>query len=136
VLGRDSEAVKLKAPEGRHTVMLKGIAIGYSDLEEADVSLGRARGRFRPGVGYELVQPVFKLFSDAVPAPGADVADQEKLNRYHKSRDALGLSLEDDQGRVIRTSAIHIADYSHLNLGTIEIEALISDSNYWTTRGR
>ena len=126
--------MKLLAPEGRHTVMLKGIAIGYSDLEDADPALGRARGRFRPGVGYELVQPVFKLFSDAIPAPGADVTDAEKLARYHKSRDALGLSLEDDQGRQIRTSAIHIADYSHLNLGTIEIEALISDTEYWRRR--
>ena len=134
MLGRDPEEMKLKAPEGRHTVMLKGVAIGYSDLEDADASLGRARGRFRPGVGYELVQPVFKLFSDAVPAPGADVADQEKLARYHKSRDALGLSLEDAQGRQIRTTAIHIADYSHLNLGSIEVEALISDADFWKRR--
>ena len=135
MLGGDSEgALKLKAPEGRHTVMLKGIAVGYTDLEDVDPSLGRARGRFRPGVGYDLVQPVFRLFSDAVPAPGAAVADAEKLARYHKSRDALGLSLEDDQGRPIRTSAIHIADYSHLNLGTIEIEALISDQEYWGRR--
>ena len=126
--------MKLKAPEGRHTVMLKGIAVGYSDLEDADPSLGRARGQFRPGVGYELVQPVFKLFTDAVPQPGAQVADQDKLSRYHKSRDALGLSLEDDQGREIRTSAIHIADYSHLNRGTMEVEAMISDAEYWERR--
>jgi hypothetical protein len=127
--------MKLTAPGGRHTVMLKGIAIGYSDLEDADPTLGRARGRFRPGVGYELVQPVFKLFSDAVPAPGADVADPEKLARYHKSRDALGLSLEDDKGREIRTTAIHIVDYAHLNRGTIEVEALIPDEKYWRARG-
>jgi hypothetical protein len=127
---------KLKIPEGRHTVMLKGIAIGYSDLEEIDTSLGRARGAFRPGVGYELVQPVFKLFSDAVPTPGGEVADGDKLARYHKSRDALGLSLEDDAGRTVRTTSIHIADYAHLNRGTIEVEALISDPAYWNTRGQ
>lgn len=126
----------LKAPEGRHTVMLKGIAIGYSDLEEIDPSLGRARGAFRPGVGYELVQPVFKLYTDAVPTPGGAVSDKEKLARYHKSRDALGLSLEDDAGREVRTTTIHIADYMHLNRGTIEVEALISDAGYWKTRGQ
>ena len=126
---------KLRNPEGRHTVMLKGIAIGYSDLEDVDQALGRARGQFRPGVGYELVQPVFKLFTDAVPAPGGDVSDTEKLARYHKSRDALGLSLEDDRGRTVKTTAIHIADYSHLNSGTIEVEALIADQSYWKRRG-
>jgi hypothetical protein len=116
--------------------MLKGIAIGYSDLEEIDPSLGRARGEFRPGVGYELVQPVFQLFTDAVPEPGGDVADDDKLARYHKSRDALGLSLHDDAGRTVKTTTIHIADYSHLNRGSIEVEALISDSKYWKERAQ
>ena len=124
----------IRSPEGRHTVMLKGIAIGYSDLEDADPALGRARGKFRPGVGYDLVQPVFQLFTDAVPEPGAAVADQNKLARYHKSRDALGLSLQDDAGRTVRTSAIHIADYLHTRAGTIEVEVLISDPDYWQGR--
>lgn len=128
--------MKLKNPEGRHTVMLKGIAIGYSDLEDLDPSLGRARGQFRPGVGYELVQPVFKLFTDAVPTPGGAVADTEKLVRYHKSRDALELSLEDDAGRTVKTTALHIADYTHLDSGTIELEALISDQSYWKKRAQ
>ena len=129
------DSLKLKNPEGRHTVMLKGIAIGYSDLEEVDPVLGSARGQFRPGVGYELVQPVFKLFTEAVPARGGEVTDQEKLSRYHKSRDALGLTLEDDKGRTVKTSTIHIADYTHLNGGTMEIEALIADQDYWKRRG-
>jgi len=125
----------LPNPVGRHTVLLHGIAVGYSDLEDIDPALGRARGRFRPGVGYDLVQPVFRLFSEAVPAPGAEVADAEKLDRYHRSRDALGLSLEDDAGRRVRTTAIHISDYSDRKGGTIEIEVLISDRAYWKSRG-
>lgn len=119
---------------GRHTLKLKGIAVGYSDLEEIDPSLGRARGRFRPGVGYDLVQPVFQLFAEAIPTPGGKVADAEKLHRYYRSRDALGLSLEDDAGRAIRTSSIHIADYSALAGGRIELEVLISDRDYWKNR--
>jgi hypothetical protein len=118
----------------RHVVKLHGIAIGYSDLEEVDPSLGRARGQFRPGAGYDLVQPVFRLFAEAVPSPGADVKDAEKLDRYHRSRDALGLSLEDDSGRSIQTSAIHISDYSERRGGSIEIEVLISDPDYWRQR--
>jgi hypothetical protein len=118
----------------RHTVRLHGIAVGYSDLEVVEPALGRARGRFRPGVGYDLVQPVFRLFTEAVPVPGADVTDEEKLDRYHRSRDALGLSLEDDAGRSIRTSASHISDYSERRGGSIELEVLISDPAYWKLR--
>lgn len=115
--------------------MLKDITIGYSDLEDVDPALGRARGRFRPGVGYDLVQPVFRLFTEAVPSPGAEVVDAEKLERYYRSRDALGLSLRDDTGRAIATSAIHISDYSKWwRGGTIELEVLISDAEYWRLR--
>jgi len=125
---------KLKNPEGRHTVMLKGIAIGYSEQVCYNASLGRARGQRTLFVTERAVQPVFKLYTDAVPTPGGEVSDEQKLGRYHKSRDALQLSLEDDAGQTVRTTAIHIADYTHLNRGTIEVEALISDSSYWKKR--
>ena len=122
------------SPAGRHTVKLHGIAVGYSDLETVDPTLGRARGRFRPGVGYDLVQPVFRLFAEAVPDAGGPVSDDEKLERYHKSRDALSLELEDDAGRPVATSSIHISDYSHRPSGTMELEVLISDRAYWHRR--
>jgi hypothetical protein len=118
----------------RFTVRLKNIVVGWSDLEVAEPALGRARGTFRPGIGYELVQPVFLLYSEAVPLPGGDAKDAEKLERYHRSRDALGLSLEDDAGRSIRTSAIHILDYPEQNGASLEVEVLISDRNYWSRR--
>lgn len=122
------------SPAGRHTVKLHGIVVGYSDLEDVDPVLGVARGRFRPGVGYDLVQPVFRLFSEAVPDAGGPVTDEEKLARYHKSRDALALTLEDDAGRVVPTSGIHIADYSHMPKGTLDVEILIGDRGYWSRR--
>ena len=122
------------SPAGRHTVKLHGIAVGYSDLETIDPVLGVARGRFRPGVGYDLVQPIFRLFTEAIPDAGGPVADDEKLARYHKSRDALALTLEDDAGRSVSASAIHISDYSHQPEGTIELEVLISDRVYWNLR--
>ena len=117
----------------RHTVKLRDVVVGWSDLEDADAAQGRARGRFRPGVGYDLVQPVFQLYAEAVPARGAAVRDEAKLERYRKSRDALGLSLEDDEGRVVRTSAIHIEDYGAAR-GGLEVEVLISDPAYWARR--
>ena len=126
--------VKLQAPPGRHTVFLKNVAVGYSDLENVEPALGRARGQFRPGVGYDLVQPVFRLYAEAVPVRGGEVADKAKLERYQKSRDALGLTLEDDTGRVIKTSAIHVSDYSDQRGGALELEVLISDREYWRRR--
>jgi hypothetical protein len=126
--------VKLQAPTGRHTVFLKNVAVGYSDLETIEPALGRARGAFRPGVGYDLVQPIFRLYSEAVPVRGGDVEDKAKLERYTRSRDALGLTLEDDSGRVVKTSAIHVSDYSDQRGGSLELEVLISDREYWRRR--
>jgi hypothetical protein len=116
----------------RHTVKLHGVVVGHSDLEERDASLGRAWGRFRPGLGYELVQPVFSLFTEAVPLPGGEPMDEDKLARYHAARDKLGLELEDAKGRRIATSAIHIADYTKRHGdGAIQLEVLVRDAEFW-----
>ncbi len=118
----------------RHTVRLHGVIVGHSDLENAEPELGRARGLFRPGLGYELVQPVFRLFAHAVPRDGS-AKDAALLERYYKSRDALALGLEDAAGRAIKTSAIHIADYSIEEGETaIQLDVLISDEQYWQRR--
>ena len=126
--------IRLRAPVGRHTVLLNDVVVGYSDLEEVDPALGRARGMFRPGVGYDLVQPIFRLYAEAIPTPGGDVVDQQKLDRYHRSREKLGLRLQDDGGREIRTTAIHIIDHSDRPEGKIEVEVLIADKGYWRRR--
>ncbi len=118
----------------KHTVKLHGVIVGHSELESADESLGRAWGAFRPGFGYDLVQPVFRLFSEAVPMPGGEPRDQEKLARYHAARDRLGLSLVDALGKEIETTTIHIADYLE-GQGKLELEVLISDESYWLARG-
>jgi len=118
----------------RHTVRLKGVIVGHSELEQVDPDDGRAWGAFRPGLGYELVQPVFRLFSQAVP-PGASDKDREMLERYYKARDALGLELQDATGAKIRASAIHIADYTvERGSDALELDVLISDERYWARR--
>lgn len=120
----------------RHTVRLHGVIVGHSELEHADSSAGRAWGAFRPGLGYELVQPVFRLFAHAVPDDGSP-KDDAMLARYYKARDALGLVLEDANGRAIPASAIHIADYTvEEGASAIELDVLISDEGYWRDRGK
>jgi hypothetical protein len=121
----------------RHTLKLHGVVVGWSDLEEVEPGLGRARGRFRPAIGYELVQPIFRLYAEAVPR-SAETRDEAKLARYYKSRDALQLELVDDTtGRRISTSAIHIADYRNGGSGgdDCELDVLIADIEYWERRG-
>ena len=119
----------------RHTVKLHGVVVGWSDLERIEPDVGRARGRFRPGIGYDLVQPVFRLFAEAVPKSNSTERDEVKLARYYKSRDALQLELVDANGRVIPTSAIHIADYtSNTTGGDCELDVLIADADYWQRR--
>jgi hypothetical protein len=116
----------------RHAVKLHGVIVGYSELEGRDASVRRAWGRFRPGLGYELVQPIFRLFSEAVPIPGGEPRDEDKLARYHAARDRLGLELVDASGLRIATSAIHIADYTaEKGKDALELEVLISDDRYW-----
>ena len=118
----------------RHTLKLHGVVVGWSDLEHIDPELGRARGRFRPGIGYELVQPVFRLFAEAVPRTASSERDEAKLARYYRSRDALKLELVDGAGHLIPTSAIHIADYTADESGDCELDVLITDASYWERR--
>lgn len=119
----------------RHVVRLAGVVIGYSDLEHGWPGERRAQGVFRPGIGYELVEPVFRLYTEAVPTDGGDVHDEVKLERYHTSRDALGLTLEEPDGTVVKTSAIHVADYTHTGREDARrLDVLISDDGYWERR--
>jgi hypothetical protein len=118
----------------KHTVRLHGVIVGHSELENADQGLGRAWGQFRPGLGYELVQPVFRIFAQAAPRDGSS-RDEAGLERYYKARDAMGLELVDASGHQIRTSAIHIADYTvEEGTGALELDVLISDDLYWARR--
>jgi hypothetical protein len=86
-------------------------------------------------VGYELVQPVFRLFSQAVSRDGA-THDGELLERYYKARDQLHLELIDGDGNEIETTAIHIIDYSTGDGRPegVELDVLISDDAYWMRR--
>jgi hypothetical protein len=117
-----------------HTVRLHGVIVGHSDLENAEPQLGRAWGVFRPAEGYELVQSVFRLFAQAVP-PDGSARNAAGLERYYRARDALNLELQDGSGWTLRTSAIHIVDYTVESGGTpLQLDVLIKDAAYWESR--
>ena len=114
----------------RHTVRLHGVIVGHSELEHSEPDIGRAWGQFRPGLGYEVVQPVFRLFAQAVPRDGTQ--DKVLLERFYSARDALELELIAADGTAIKTSAIHIEDYTIEEGPTaIALDVLVSDESYW-----
>ncbi|HEY4216501.1 MAG TPA: hypothetical protein VGM67_05155 [Gemmatimonadaceae bacterium] len=118
----------------RHTLRLHGVVIGYSELEDIEPGVGRASGAFRPGLGYELVQPVFRIFALAVPRDGSP-KDPDALERYYSARDALALELVDGNGEPVTTSSVHIADYTiEEGSAAIAIDVLIKDERYWQRR--
>lgn len=80
---------------------MSGVIVGRSELESRDASLGLARGAFRPGLGYELTEPIFALLDGARD-------DAEALARYRKSRDALRLTLTDSSGATVSMRNLHI----------------------------
>jgi hypothetical protein len=79
------------------TLKLHGVVIGRSELDHRDDTTGVAWGEFRPGPGYDLVEPVFALRA-------AD-GDEE---RYRKARNALALELFDDRGALVPASRLEI----------------------------
>jgi hypothetical protein len=118
----------------RHTLRLHGVIVGYSELERIEPGVGRASGAFRPGVGYELVQPVFRIFAQAAPRDGTP-QDPKALERYYRARDILALELTEPDGRRVHTTSVHIADYSvEDGPEAMEIDVLIKDDDYWARR--
>jgi len=84
-----------------YTVRMHGVTVGHSDLERRDPSANAASGVFRPGLGYDLVEPIFQLDGD----------------RGRQAIEKLALELVDADGHVVLTSRIDIRV-----LRTLELE--------------
>ena len=116
----------------RFAVKMRNVTIGWSELEERDASMGAASGTFRPGPGYELVQPVFRLFAEAQGDGQAESADNAKLTRYYAARDRLGLSLHTLDGALIPTEFIHIVDFTdEQGPDALELQVEVASSRGW-----
>ncbi|MDQ6828660.1 MAG: hypothetical protein M3081_07320 [Gemmatimonadota bacterium] len=110
-----------------YTVRMHGVSIGFSSLSEADAASRVARGDFRAGLGFELVQPIFRLYAEAMPRGASEPNDRAKLQRFQRARQALALELVSPAGRVLETESILILDYDDGR----ELEASISDPKFW-----
>jgi len=108
------------------TLSMSGVIVGRSELETRDPIKRVARGVFRPGLGYELAEPIFNLS----PGPGGDADTQA---RYRKAKDALQLQLADSLGKPISVRDLHIRRESSASPAKSEliIEIETDDPAVW-----
>ena len=109
-----------------YTLTMSGVIVGRSELETRDAEAGVARGAFRPGLGYELAQPVFALYQGLG-------SDAEGLARYRKARDALRLNLTDSAGTSVSVRDLHIrpsTDGESSESGLV-LEIVTDDARIW-----
>jgi hypothetical protein len=83
-----------------YTVRMHGITVGHSDLEQRDPVAKTATGVFRPGLGYELVEPIFQLDGE----------------RGRLAVEKLALELVDANGHTVPTSRMQIQQRRKLEL--------------------
>ena len=102
---------------------MSGVIVGRSELENRDASRHLATGVFRPGLGYDLVQPIFELLDAAGE-------NEQAMSRYRKSRDALRLQLTDSTGSVLAVRELHIRRNASSGAPVLEVET--DDPGFWT----
>ncbi|MEO6445883.1 MAG: hypothetical protein ABIZ91_03985 [Gemmatimonadaceae bacterium] len=83
-------------------VKLRDVLVGRSDLRHRTPDSADARGVFRPGLGWELVEPVF----DMRTSDGTSGAEGNL--RYRSALETLSLALHAPGGAVVGTSRIEI----------------------------
>lgn len=100
------------------TLKMSTVIVGRSELEHRDAARRVAHGAFRPGLGFDLVQPIFDLYDG-----GSDAA---AAARYRKAREALRLQLTDSSGNAVSVREVHIRRDGATGSGTagyvIEVE--------------
>ncbi len=107
-----------------YQLRLKAAVIGTSSLSDLDRCGGIAYGSFEPTEDYELVRPVFRLFSAANQLPDGP-ARADALARYYAARDALGLTLTTEDGQAVATRWVHIRDLADGAATDLELQAAL-----------
>lgn len=102
---------------------LRDVIVGRSDLATRDAEHRTARGAFRPGLGWELVEPIFAL----LPVGDRDASDEQRA-RYRKARDTLALALYAHDGALVETSRIDIRPDTASSTGlTLDVHVVDDD---------
>jgi hypothetical protein len=85
-----------------HVILrLHGVIVGHAELTTHDANLpGTWRGPFRPGLGWELIEPIFDL-RGAGPLPDA-------AERFEQARNALRFELTSADGTPLALDGLDI----------------------------
>ena len=110
------------------TLSMSNVIVGRSELEERDPSRRRATGVFRPGLGYELAQPVFELYDAAQGNAAA-------LSRYRQARDLLRLTLAGPSGAAVslRDLRVRRTETGAPGKPALVLEIETDDPAFWTS---
>lgn len=84
-----------------HVVLrLHGVIVGHADLGVNDLASGGCRGPFRPGIGWDLIEPVYSLRrEDQMP---------DAATRFEQARNALRFELTSDDGTPLAVDGLDI----------------------------
>ena len=108
----------------RFQIFSRDLLIGSSDMEVLDPPMGIASGLFLPAEGYQSVQSVFLIYSEAL----FSAADHDpEITRYYRERDALSLTVRLDNGEAVPVQCVHIEDFS-VELEEIGVTIALFDS--------
>lgn len=109
------------------TLTMSNVIVGRSELENRDAGRRVATGVFRPGLGYELAQPVFDLYDGAA-------GDSAALARYRNARDKLRLTLASASGATVDVRELRVRRAGDASAATsliLEIET--DDPAFWAS---
>lgn len=113
-----------------YTISYIDRSIGTSQLEFRDSAMAVAFGKFDPLPSYNVVRPVILLFTNALSAKNQAIS-ADKVSQYYVARDALELTLEDEDGRQVATGHIHIVDWGLASETDLQIEVHVKDPQFW-----
>ena len=84
-------------------VKLKEVIVGHADVEPLPHNERAAEGEFRPGLGWDLIAPVYELYAEGRGDPArARLPDVAMLERFGRASRALDLAVFDAAGNKLR----------------------------------
>ena len=114
------------------TVRMRGVTLGWADLALIDHGMGVVGGSFRPGIGYPLVQPVFRLYAEAIGETSAVPTDDGKLRRFYAARERLALTVHAPDGTLLPAEQVQIYDFTEESgPGALTLEVFLADREAW-----
>lgn len=108
-----------------YVLKLRDVIVGRSELAERDGAARVARGPFRPGLGWDLVEPIFAL----AEGTKGGVPDEQR-ERYRRARDTLALGLYAADGALVESIRLDVRKDPGSPTGLV-LDAEIVDDAFW-----